>query len=238
MYKRKIVTAALFLLAAGFLFPQATGLGDASPFGIVPADILRPRREELPRYPVDTVIGPLGPGRASRESYEFARTVAAALLAGNMDVPVLANVNRIFLEGYMATLNVVNPRSFRLGGGQESPDGSVSFLVRFVGRDHGVTGELFVRREERRAAPPPPPAEPAYTAENGYENGDEGETDAAWIAEAAVEEPPAPPPPPVQMPGVMVWVFDELVLESPRTREEENEASQQRFGFSVYHRLF
>jgi len=219
MRKRKIGTATLFLLLAGFLFAQTgSGADDVLQRGSIPEELLRPRREEPLRYPVDMVIGPLGPGRASRETYEFARRVAAALLAGDTNAQILASVNRVFLEGYMAALNVVHPRSFRLGGGQNSPDGSTSFLVRFIGRDHGITGELFVRLEERQiAAPAPPPASP-YESYYGEE-----------------EPPPAPPPAPVRV--ERVWVFDDLVLESPRSREEENR-ERQRFAPSIYHRLF
>jgi len=237
MHKRKTrmavlppALAGLFLLMAGALFAQ-TGSDDAAFWGSIPEELLRPRRNEAPRYPVDTVIGPLGPGRASRETYEFARRVAAALLAGNMDAPILASVNRMFLEGYMAALNVVNPRAFRLGGGQESPDGSVSFLVRFVGREHGVTGELFVRFVERQVPVPqaPPAAPPDDT---------EGETDPAYPAEGLIEEQAPQPAPPVQTRTERTWIFDDLVLESPRSREEENQENRQRFGFSTYHRLF
>ena len=239
MAKRKIGTAILTLIAAGVLFAQTESNG-ATHHGVIPEDLLRPRRQEAPRYPVDIVIGPLGRGRASVEAYTFARSVAGALLAGNNDAPALSAMNRVFLEDYMAALDIVNPRSFRIGSGQENPDGSVSFLIRFIGRDHGITGELFVRREERRPPPPPPVAEeqPPDVAYAGYDNGyDEPEAEADYLAEAPAEEEP-PPPPLVLAPAELVWIFDDLVLESPRSREEENQESRQRFGFSVYHRLF
>ena len=230
MQKRKIGIAALFLLVAGTFFAE-TETEEASPGGFVPAELLRPRREEVLRYPVDIVIGPLGPGRASRETYEFARRVAAALLAGDIDAPILSSVNRVFLEGYMATMEVVNPRSFRIGSGQDTLDGSVSFLVRFIGRDHGLTGELFVRQEERRIAPPPQPAaeDPPGEGDEAVEIAYEGEPD---------EQEALPSPPPAAVPVELVWVFEDLVLESPRSREEENQESRQRFQFSTYHRLF
>jgi hypothetical protein len=167
--------------------------------------LLRPRREEAPRYPVDTVIGPIGQGRASAEAYGLARRVAAALLAGNMNAPVLSSVNKVFLEGYMSALNVVNPRYFRLGSGREEPDGSVSFLVRFAGREQGITGELFIRAEERVTNPPPPPVTE--------------ETEQAPIVEKR-------------------WIFEDLILESPRSREEEIIENRQRFDFSPYERFF
>jgi len=235
MCNNKLKAAILFLLTAGVLFAQAES-GNTAPLGFVPEELLRPRREEALRHPVDIVIGPLGPGRASRESYEFARRVASAFLAGDVDAPILSTVNRLFLDGYMAVLDLVNPRSFRIGSGQESPDGSVSFLIRFIGRDHGITGELFVRQEERRPPPPPQAAVvPADPAEDGaglmaYLDGE--------LAEEEEAPPPIPPAPAVYVPAELVWVFDDLVLESPRSREEENQESRQQFGFSIYHRLF
>ena len=240
MFKKRLGMAILFLLAAGVPFAQTEAV-DAAPWGFVPEELLRPRREEVLRHPVDIVIGPLGPGRASRESYEFARRVASAFLAGDTDAPILSTVNRVFLDGYMAVLDVVNPRSFRIGSGQESPDGSVSFLIRFIGRDHGITGEIFVRQEERR--PPPPVVE--VPVELAYEGEDEYEADLVAyfdgdLAEVEEDEQPSliPPAPPVYVPVELVWVFDDLVLESPRSREEENQVGRPQFGVSIYHRLF
>ena len=236
MLKRKIATAILLSVTAGALFAQDPANGDTW-HGIVPLDLLRPRRQEAPRYPVDIVIGPLGQGRASREAYLFARGIAGALVSGNIDAPALSTMDRVFLDDYMAALDMVFPRSFRLGGGHENPDGSISFLVRFIGRDQGITGELFVRHENRRVAPPPPPADwEAPLAEALGETVDEA-TGEALVEALAADEPevaPEPPPPVFEL----VWVFEDLILESPRSREEENLESRQRFGFSVYHRLF
>jgi len=233
MRKWKIGATILLLAATGVLFAQTESNG-ATHHGIIPEELLRPRRQEAPRYPVDIVIGALGRGRASVEAYTFARSVADALLAGNANAPALSAMERLFLDDYMAALDIVNPRSFRIGSGQENPDGSVSFLIRFIGRDQGITGELFVRHEERRPPPPPPPEiEAAYAPDDDTEEG-EAHAEAYVLA----EEPEEEPAPPVHVPVELVWVFEDLVLESPRSREEENQESRQRFGFSVYHRLF
>jgi len=222
--------------------------------GSIPEELLRPRRDEAPRYPVDMVIGPLGQGSAPREAYETARRAAEALLAGSMSAPILSTVNRVFLEGCMSALNGINPRFFRLGGGREEPDGSVSFLVRFAGREEGITGELFVRLEERRAAavpqqsePEPEPAEeggeqePPELAEDGGQPQmieaaaeDGGQTETGEEAAAAPEEQAAP----VNVPVERVWVFEDLILEEARSREEENRESRHRFDFSPYERFF
>ena len=216
---------ALFLLIAVYIFPQ-----DEMPQrNSIPQELLRPRRGEAPRYPIDMVIGALGQGDASPGAYEIARKTASALLAGNMGVPVLSSVNKTFLEDCMTKLKSINPQSFRLGSGREEPDGSFSFLVRFVGRDEGITGELYVRFEERRPKSAPPPVkeenpEPADSQPEGVESEDN-------TAEPAQVQP-------VYVPAEKVWFFEDLILEEPRNREEENKDSRHRFDFSPYERFY
>jgi hypothetical protein len=267
MYKRKIIIAALpvlFLLGTDGVFSQESNAADELlQRGAIPQELLRPRKDgEPPRYPIDTVIGPLGQGKASDEAYRFARRIATALLDGNLNSPALSSANKVFVENCITALNVVTPRFFRLGGGREEPDGAISFLVRFAGREEGIMGELFIRHKEQRPpAPPPPPAAPATplpdenpdpqeTAAEGEvekiakekveevaagkaEDVAEGEveTDAA---EEIAEETPPPPPAPV----VRVWVFEDLILEEPRTREAENSEAKHRYDFSPYERFF
>ena len=215
-----MVFALLLVFFAGSAFSQTNELLQR---GSIPEELLRPRRDEALRYPVDTVIGPIGQGSAPVEAYGLARRVAAALLAGDINARVLSSVKRVFLEGYMDALNVVNPRYFRLGGGREEPDGSVSFLVRFAGRDQGITGELFIRFEERVANPPPPT--PAVKPET---EGGDGTT-------VEVEAEPKPTYVPIIEKR---WIFEDLILESPRTREEEIIENRQRYDFSPYERFF
>jgi len=170
----------LFLLPAAYVFSQ-DNKDEMMQRGSIPLELLRPRRDgESPRYPVDTVIGPLGRGRASEEAYRFARNIATALVAGNMNAPALSSANKVFLENCKTALNAVSPRLFRLGGGREEPDGSVSFLVRFAGREEGITGEMYIRSEVRH-----PPGEPAR-AQTG-ESADEQRQPGAGQTEAASE---------------------------------------------------
>jgi hypothetical protein len=210
----------LFLLGAVSVFSQ----NEMSQRGSIPEELLRPRRDESPRYPIDTVIGPLGQGRAPQEAYETAKRTAAALVAGNMDVPVLSSVNRVFLEDCMSQLNAINPQFFRLGSGREEPDGSVSFLVRFVGRGQAITGELFIRFEERRSEPRPAAVEP--------ETESEGEGELVEQAAAPVQAPQR------NAPARKVWLFEDLILEEARSREVEDGENRHRFDFSPYERFF
>ena len=238
----KTILTALFMLLAVYIFPQ----DEIPERNSIPQELLRPRRGESPRYPVDMVIGALGQGNASPEAYAVARKTAAALLAGNMNVPVLSSVNKVFLEDCMTKLKSIHPQSFRLGSGREEPDGSFSFLVRFVGREEGITGELYVRSEERRpkTVPPPPvkeeklePAdsqgetpEPATSESAEIVSGNENNT-AAQAAEPARVSP-------VNVPVQRTWFFEDLILEEPRNREEENKENRHRFDFSPYERFY
>jgi len=224
------------MLLAVYIFPQDEIIQRSS----IPEELLRPRRGEAPRYPIDMVIGALGRGDASPDAYEIARKTAAALLAGNMSVPVLSSVNKVFLEDCMTKLKGIHPLSFRLGSGREEPDGSFSFLVRFVGRDEGITGELYVRFRERRSkteAPPPVKKaieanlEPADSQTEDFETAEiksENENNTAEPAQT----------PPTSVPIQRIWFFEDLILEEPRSREEENKESRHRFDFSPYERFY
>ncbi|MDR2476436.1 MAG: hypothetical protein LBD18_01445 [Treponema sp.] len=247
--KKVRLLAGILFFSGCVLFAQNVGeeAAGAANRGSIPEELLRPRREEAPRYPVDTIIGPLGQGEASQEAYRFARQVAAALLAGNSDASSLSAMNRVFLESYMSTLNAISPRNFRLGSGREEPDGAFSFLIRFIGREQGISGELFVRLEEQR-----PAVQPAETPSNAAA-GETRQIESAaedQAAEAALPAQPAPSPAETTQtaetkaavrevrPGRRVWVFDELILEEARSRETENGESKHRFDFSPYERFF
>jgi len=231
---KSVVFTLLFLLLAGSAFSQTDELIQR---GSIPEELLRPRRDEAPRYPVDTVIGPIGQGSAPTEAYGLARRIASALLAGNNSAQVLSSVNKASIEGYIDALNVVNPRYFRLGSGREEPDGSVSFLIRFAGREQGITGELFIRFEERVTNPPPPPPASKPVTEGEGETTDEENASVEAEAAEAEEEPEQAPP--VYVPIIEKrWIFEELILEAPRTREEDILENRQRYDFSPYERFF
>jgi len=143
------IIISLLVFAHAFAFAQNNSGEGAGYRGSIPEELLRPRRGEAPRYPVDTVIGEIGQGKASAAAYAFARSVAAGLVTGRSNHPGLATISPAMLEGYLAVLGPINPQDFRLGGGRDEPDGAVSFLVRFLGREKAITGELFVRLVER-----------------------------------------------------------------------------------------
>jgi hypothetical protein len=110
----------------------------------------RPDRSETPRYPEDLVIGVLGQGETPEGAYQTARNILSALAAGRRDAPVLANSLSIISEDHFQGIRSIRPKSYRLGSGRTEPDGCVSFLVRFIGNDESISGELFARQEEGR----------------------------------------------------------------------------------------
>jgi hypothetical protein len=253
---------------------QENSAGEAGPDrASIPEELLRPQRGEAPRYPVDTVIGPLGRGEASEDAYLFARKVSAALRAGNQRDPSLQGMNSVSLEAFISELNGISPGVFRLGSGREEPDGAVSFLVRFLGRERGITGELYIRPQGFEPAEDAPPPQPAGTAEEAALSGeperagdlppaDEAVPAAGEAAETdrTVEAADAPAPADPAgtapagtasieavpagagqaenrpLPGPVVWIFEDLILEEARERETEEPAA--RFDFPPYERFF
>jgi hypothetical protein len=92
--------------------------------------------------------------------------VAAALIAGNSGAASLGAMNQAALEQHLAALGAISPRTYRLGSGREEADGAVSFLVRFVGRNQGISGELYIRLVERPASETGAPAGRVWTFED------------------------------------------------------------------------
>jgi len=117
--------------------------------GSIPEALLRPGHGEAPRYPIDTVIGELGRGQASEAAFNFANMICEGLLSGDMNNAFLITVSSSLRENYLSTIEIIGPLSYRIGGGREEVDGAVSFLVRFIGREHGISGELYVRNRTR-----------------------------------------------------------------------------------------
>jgi hypothetical protein len=252
------VLAAVFLLAGAHLFSQE----EAPQWGSIPEELLRPRKGEAPRYPIDTVIGELGQGKAPKEAYDCAKRAADAFLSGTMTASVFSSVDKVFLEGSMGALNSINPRYYRLGSGREEPDGSVSFLVRFAGREEGITGELFIRQEKRRIEPTAAQIQAAKekaaqekaaqeeaarneatpgsakqdSAAQDAEGSDNPEGGDGAVQQGSEEAAEVEIELPVQY--ETRWVFEDIILEEPRTREAENTESRQKFDFPPYERFF
>jgi hypothetical protein len=114
---------------------------------VIPEQIRRPVGGEDPRYPRDAVIGELGRGLASNAAYGFARGLLSALLGGATDAAAVSGISAGQKEEIAGILEAINAKKYRIGGGREEDDGSTSFLFRFIGRDQGAAGELYLRME-------------------------------------------------------------------------------------------
>jgi len=143
---RVFYTFCLLVLIPAFAVSQGQDLFRGS----IPETLLRPGRGEAPRYPVDVVIGELGRGAASVSAFNYANLIGAGFLSGQMGHPALASINSTIRESNLSAIQVISPVSFRIGGGREEPDGAISFLVRFIGREQGITGEMYIRYVSRR----------------------------------------------------------------------------------------
>jgi hypothetical protein len=150
----KFSIIAVFILAIGFLFPVSGGTqvselpDEGFGAGTIPEALRIPQRSEAPRYPKDMIIGELGRGRAPEEAYRYALLCMEALLAGSREAAPLLKEDKALIDRLFEELEPIAPRQFRLGGGREEDDGAVSFLVRFLGREKGKTGELFLLQKE------------------------------------------------------------------------------------------
>ena len=156
---RKVLPVFLLmtLLLASWLFSQAeepiedetaqdetvenvTVMNELTRSQTIPETIRIPERGESPRYPIDMVIGELGRGSAPMDAYLYAQEQMTNLTTGNeLDV---------FSPEVSEEIGNLRPGRFHLGGGRIEPDGYVSFLVRFLGLNESVTGEMFIRQAD------------------------------------------------------------------------------------------
>jgi hypothetical protein len=118
--------------------------------GSIPEDLLRPARGEALRYPIDIIIGELGRGSASAAAYFYANSVVTGLMSGLMGHPALSSIDSVLRESHLSAIKIVNPESSRIGAGRVEADGAVSFLVRFIGKEQGIIGELYIRYHSRK----------------------------------------------------------------------------------------
>jgi hypothetical protein len=177
--------ARILFLAAGLCFAQAAGpaAGLWAQEGVLPQELLRPRYGETPRFPRDYWIGELGRGEAGEDAYQAARRFLRAF-AAEQEESVPAKLRKL-----LPALKELEVRTVRIGGGRKEADGSVSFLVRFLGREAGIQGELYLGRPAAAEAASDEPAE--------------GETGGAAEAAAAKTAPAA---------GSGEWQVEDLIL--------------------------
>lgn len=132
------------------------------PESVVPEQIRRPQYGEALRFPEDSIVGILGKGEAPADSYHFVQETLKILLqekseqtapedqnVGNTaGQTVLSNLPPEESERIISILQELNPEKIRIGGGREEIDGSVSFLLRFMGSGSWSGGEIYVKQNE------------------------------------------------------------------------------------------
>jgi hypothetical protein len=125
----------------------AEGIAAQDDWNILPDALRRPQRGEALRYPHDTVIGDLGRGAVEDGAYHTAARFLTALMEKDRESSVLATLDSSLLDEFLDALEPLAARKFRLGGGREEEDGSVSFLIRLLGSEQWISGELYLRFE-------------------------------------------------------------------------------------------
>ncbi|MDR1566026.1 MAG: hypothetical protein LBS48_01925 [Treponema sp.] len=186
--------------------------------GAIPEMVRRPQHGEAPRYPRDTVIGELGRGSAPEAAWRYARELLSALVQGNREAPVLAAADRELKDRLFGSLEAIKAEKYRLGGGRTEAGGSVSFLVRFLGGEKGISGELYLRRTEAEPAETAVDVEAVSDAETSTDEGGGGAPEAA----AAVTGDG--------------WQLEDLLLEEER--DLAGEQNGYRYDFSPYERFY
>jgi hypothetical protein len=229
-----------FALICFFLCLPVLASAQDQPYrGSIPEELLRPKRGEEARFPVDTVIGELGQGEAPLAAYSFAKSIAAGLISANKEHPGLAGINAALRAEYLSSLEEIYPRSYRLGGGREEADGAVSFMIRLIGKDSGITGELFVRYVTRQVPVENKEAENKEAEKKDVEKIEVENIEAEKTeAENNEEEKEEVAVKVIETKTVGSWKFEDLILEEAKSREEEERESIQRFDFSPYERFF
>ncbi|MDR2313529.1 MAG: hypothetical protein LBE02_03265 [Spirochaetaceae bacterium] len=142
---QKVLGIVILLFFGLLLWAQISGESPST----LPRELLRPQYGEEPRFPRDYVIGDLGQGDAPEGAYQTARRFLADLASGNLKAGTLPEQKQISVLERIGGLGL---RTWRIGGGRVESDDSVSFLIRFLGREKSVTGELYLWQEENNAA--------------------------------------------------------------------------------------
>jgi len=207
----------LLLNPGGFAQDAESAWGDQR--GSIPDELRRPERGEAPRYPTDVVIGELGQGKSPDGAYNFAKNLLSILISGSKDAEIIKASAYILTESLLKEINSLRPRSYRIGGGRVEADGSVSFMVRFLGPDQSITGELYVRQVDS-----PVIHNEEVSAEN---NVSEEEVQPVWSylrANAA------------DLPVEGKWLLDDLILEDKRDITDIRDSY--RYDFSPYERFY
>ena len=141
-FMKTIGAFAQILALLFFVVPDITAQDD---WTMLPYALRRPQRGEALRYPSDTVIGDLGRGDVGDGAYRAAMRFLTALIEQDREASILAALDASVLDEILGALEPLATLKFRLGSGRNEEDGSVSFLVRLLGSEQWISGELYLR---------------------------------------------------------------------------------------------
>jgi hypothetical protein len=110
------------------------------------ADPFLPTGSETIRLPQDFVIGKIGDEGVEPNAYRFAVDFLSSVAKSEEVMRFYTERGRQEAKSIAPLLAPLLPASVRVGGGSVEGEGGVSFLVRFVGKDHSVSGELHLVR--------------------------------------------------------------------------------------------
>ena len=144
---RRLYFFSFVLLVSSLFWPAYLFSQEQGSSATIPELLRRPMRGEAPRYPRDMVIGELGQGTAPDNAWQYAQRIAAFLVSQNQNNPAVSEADSDTLVEYLSVMESFEPRTYHLGGGRTEVDGSVSFLVRFIGREQWIAGELYLYLE-------------------------------------------------------------------------------------------
>ncbi|MDR2537069.1 MAG: hypothetical protein LBC46_02075, partial [Treponema sp.] len=78
-------------------------------------------------------------------AYRTATRFLTALIEQDRESSILAALDASFLDELLGTLEPLAAQKFRLGGGRTEEDGCLSFLIRLIGSEQWISGELYLR---------------------------------------------------------------------------------------------
>ena len=142
---RRLCLAGIIIFSSGLFLPLYIFSQEQGASSTIPELLRRPLRAEAPRFPRDMVIGELGQGTAPEGAWRYAQGIAA-FLAGSASG--ISAGDRDILRRHLPVMESFEPRRFHIGGGRMEVDGTVSFLVRFIGREQWIAGELYLYLDE------------------------------------------------------------------------------------------
>ena len=145
---RRFCLAAIILFVSVFFLPELIPSQEYEVPSTIPEQLRRPLRTEAPRFPRDRVIGELGQGTAPDGAWRYAQGIGAFFIRSsvsrNLNSSLISTEDSDFLRVNFPVMETFEPRTFHLGGGRTEIDGSVSFLIRFLGREEWIAGELYL----------------------------------------------------------------------------------------------